>query len=231
MGFEPIKKLKVAEQVVGAIREAIVAGKYQEGDSLPSERELATQFGVNRSSIREAMLRLEAWGLVNIRQGGATRVRDLFYGAGLQVLPFLIAPNGKLDEDIVDDILPVRTMFLSWTAEIAANAARPEHVQRLDEMVDELEAAKSTAEIQRLDFAFFEGLVLAGDNRVLGLFTRVLGDIVNKNEAHLRFLYPSTRFDLRHHRATVEAISAGDAKAAGAAMRAYGDSAHERRQR
>ena len=223
MAFERVKRLKVAEQVVGAIREAIVAGKYREGDSLPSERDLAAQFGVNRSSIREALLRLEAWGLVQIKQGGATRVRDVFYSAGLQILPFLIAPDGELNEALVADIMSVRVMFLSWTAELAAKNATDEDIAELHKLVDKLQKARTVATIQRLDWAFFERLVEASRNRVLGLFTNALGDIYRRNTKHLRFLYPTTEFDTQHHEAAVAAIEAGDHLAAGAAMRAYAE--------
>jgi fatty acid metabolism transcriptional regulator FadR len=223
MAFERVKRLKVAEQVVGAIREAIVAGKYREGDSLPSERDLAAQFGVNRSSIREALLRLEAWGLVQIKQGGATRVRDVFYSAGLQILPFLIAPDGELDKALVADIMSVRVMFLSWTAELAAKNATDEDIAALHELLGKLRDAHAVATIQRLDWAFFERLALASRNRVLGLFTNALGDIYRRNEKHLRFLYRTAELDTRHHEAAVAAIEARDALAAGRAMRAYGE--------
>jgi fatty acid metabolism transcriptional regulator FadR len=223
MAFERVKRLKVAEQVVGAIRAAIVGGKYREGDSLPSERDLAAQFGVNRSSIREALLRLESWGLVHIKQGGATRVRDVFYSAGLQMLPFLIAPDGELNQQLVADVMSVRVMFLSWTAELAAENATDEDVAALHELLDKLRDAHAIATIQRLDWAFFERLVQASRNRVLGLFTNALGDIYRRNEKHLRFLYRTAEFNTRHHEATVAAIEAGDALAAGRAMRAYGE--------
>ena len=91
MSFAPVKRLKLAEQLASSIRSAIIQGTYGPGDTLPSERDLAGQFEVNRSSVREAILRLEAWGLVEVKQGGGTRVRDFLTSAGLQVLPFLTA--------------------------------------------------------------------------------------------------------------------------------------------
>ena len=48
----------VAEQIAGKLRQAIIEGRLRPGDSLPSERDLADQYDVNRSSIREAMKRL-----------------------------------------------------------------------------------------------------------------------------------------------------------------------------
>lgn len=225
MAFEPIKKLKVAEQVAGIIREAIVGGSYRKGDSLPSERELATQFGVNRSSIREALMRLEAWGLVDIKQGGATRVRDVFYSAGLQILPYLVAPNGRLDGELVGDILAVRAMLMAWTARLAAEHATDDDVAQLEEVLQRLDAATELSDIQRIDFEFFEGLVATSHNKVLSLFTNALRDIYRENASHLRFLYSARPFDLAPHRQAVEAIAAGDGDRAAAAMKAYGERA------
>ncbi len=67
----------VADRLAASLRTSIVRGRLRPGDPLPSERELADQYEVNRSSVREAMKRLEAWGLVKIRHGGATRVERL----------------------------------------------------------------------------------------------------------------------------------------------------------
>ena len=80
---------KIADRIATTLRRAIVAGQLRPGDALPSERELADEYDVNRSSIREAIRRLETWGLVKIRQGSATRVSDFFVSAGLDMVPHL----------------------------------------------------------------------------------------------------------------------------------------------
>jgi fatty acid metabolism transcriptional regulator FadR len=219
--FSPVKRLKVAEQIVSAIRGAIVKGQYEEGDSLPSERELATQFGVNRSSIREALLRLEAWGLVHIRQGGATRVRNVFYSAGVHILPYLIAPDGRIDAPLLADILSVRGMFLAWTAEQAALRASAQDVATLRSVVDQLGASESPTVAQQLDFDFFERLVKVSGNRVLTLFTNSLREIYLENSKTLLFLYQALPFDISMHRETVDAIERGDSDTAAAAMKQY----------
>ncbi len=223
MAFERVKRLKVAEQVVGAIRGAIVRGQYRAGDTLPSERTLATQFGVNRSSVREALLRLEAWGLVHIKQGGATRVRDVFYSAGLHILPYLVAPDDRIDGALLRDVLSVRVMFLAWTAERAATHATATDVQALRATMAQLTDATEPERLQRLDFEFFEQLVAAGRNRVLTLFTNALHEIYDVNREHMLFLYKTLPFDASQHRRAIEAIEAGDGTAAAAAMRAYGE--------
>ena len=152
MRFAPIKKVKVSAQVAGSIRDAIVGGDYQPGDTLPPERDLADQLGVNRSSIREAMLRLEAWGLVEIKHGAGARVANFLSTAGLQLLPFLLAPGGQLDPKWLIDLLELRVLLLGWTASQATLRADPEAILELEQILEEIEAADAVSKVQELDF-------------------------------------------------------------------------------
>ncbi|MCU7726309.1 GntR family transcriptional regulator [Actinoplanes sp. KI2] len=118
MTFEPLSRHSVSDQVFGRLRDAIVSGRYPSGDSLPSERELATAFGVNRHAIREALRRLQQLGLVRVSQGGATRVLDWRATAGLDLAMTLAGS---------EDVLPVETLIrdvLEMRACIGADAAR-----------------------------------------------------------------------------------------------------------
>ena len=68
----PVRKLY--QQIARQIAAAIAAGRYAPGDKLPSERELADDFGVSRPTIRDAMIALEFQGLVEARQGSGVYV-------------------------------------------------------------------------------------------------------------------------------------------------------------
>ena len=220
--FEPIERKGVGEQIAASLREAIVGGSLRAGDALPSERELATQYEVNRSSVREALRRLEAWGLVEIRQGGATRVRDFLVSAGLQVLPYLIEPRGRVDRAIVRDLLELRAMFLGWSAESAALRADAASVARLDELAGQMANVKArVTELQQLDYDFFEELVKASGNRVLVLMANVVREVYMRHRDRFLPVYAKDVFEPEHHRRTVAAIRARDPVAAAAAMRAH----------
>ncbi len=67
--IEPVRRLKVADAVAAQLAQLIRAGKYDEGQRLPGERVLSEQFGVGRSSMREALRSLEADGLVRVEHG------------------------------------------------------------------------------------------------------------------------------------------------------------------
>lgn len=223
MGFAPVKRLKVAEQIAAAIRDAIVGGNYDPGDKLPSERDLADQFQANRSTIREALHRLEANGMVEMRHGGGTRVRDFFASAGLQLLPWLVAPNGTFDPALLQDLMDLRGVLLKWTAEQAATKATEAGKQQLRSRLVALAAAKTPKARQQLDYDFFESLVHVTGNRVLGLLTNGVRQVYIVNSGAFLAMYADD-FQLQHHLDAVSAIERGDATAAGEAMARFAGS-------
>src|SRR5581483_9376653 len=69
-----ITKTRIYEQIVLQLQQEILSGQISPGARLPTERDLAVQFGVSRASIREALSVLQSRGLVESRQGGGTIV-------------------------------------------------------------------------------------------------------------------------------------------------------------
>lgn len=69
-GFSPIKPTRASSDVIAQIRAAILSGRFRPGDRLPTERELAQQFGVSRVTVRDALRALEAGGLIRVKVGG-----------------------------------------------------------------------------------------------------------------------------------------------------------------
>ncbi len=216
----------VAERIATTLRKAIVDGRLRPGEKLPSERELAGRYAVNRSSIREAMKRLEAWGLVKIRHGGATRVSELFLQKSSDLLPQLLELGAKVDPGVLKDLHEIRSLLLGWCAEQAALKADASSVQRLAELVEKLQAAKGERRaLQELDYAFFEQLVAITGNRLLALLGQVVRQVYLGQGLGFEALYAPRVFDLEHHKKAVEAIRRRDAQAAGAAMRLHALSA------
>jgi len=225
--FQPVTRNRVADQVAGAIRDAILTGDYPPGRRLPAERELAQQFDVNRSSVREALHRLEAWGLVDVRHGGGATVSDFLAASGLHVLPWLLAPNGQTDPKLLRDLLDIRVALLEFTARKAATRATPADLNALDAALAGLRAAGGPAEVQEADFVFFEALIAASDNLVLQLMSTAIGAAYRENRAMFTALYPDGPANTALHQTTVDAIRRSDPATAGDAMRSYGRAALE----
>jgi GntR family transcriptional repressor for pyruvate dehydrogenase complex len=219
-------KTGIAERLAGSLRTAIVGGRLRPGDPLPSERELADQYEVNRSSVREAMKRLDAWGLVKIRHGGATRVSDFLLSAGLDLLPYLVEADGPVDPSVLRELHEIRAMLLGWCAEQAARKADPASIQRLEALARQLAASRGRpAEAQELDYEFFETLVQITGNRPLLLFANVVRGVYLRGRQRFLSLYARDVFDPRLHQRAVDAIRAHEPLAAGAAMREHAASA------
>src|SRR5213595_456802 len=68
--FAPIRPTRASSDVIAQIRRAILSGQYRPGDRLPTERDMAQQFGVSRVTVRDALRALEAHGLVRVKVGG-----------------------------------------------------------------------------------------------------------------------------------------------------------------
>lgn len=219
--FVPLRRERLADQVAVALRDAIVAGTYQPGDRLPPERELALRFGVNRSSVREALQQLSAWGLVDVRHGGGATVADLLGEAGLQMLPWLLAPDGRVDPRLMADLLEVRVALLGLTGELAARNAGDDDLAELTEITDRLAQAVGSRAIQALDYEFFEVLVRAGGNRVLQLVAAAIGRVYRENHEQFLALYRDDRIEPLPHRTTIAAIAERDPDRARAAMAGY----------
>lgn len=216
----------VTDRIADSLRASILKGRLQPGEALPSERDLAERFDVNRSSVREAVRRLEAWGLVQVRHGGATRVRDFLLSASLDLLPHLFEGPGAVDPEILRDLHEVRAMLLGWSAEQAALKADPASVARLDELVRRMgEGLGRPAVLQALDYDFFQQLVAISGNRVIALVANVVRDVYMSGRDRFLGMYEAEVFDLSHHRLAVQAIRARDPQAAGEAMRAHARSA------
>lgn len=74
--IEPVSRLKVADSVAAQLVRLVTGGAYQPGERLPAERDLAAQFGVGRSSMREALRSVEADGLLRIEHGVGAFVQE-----------------------------------------------------------------------------------------------------------------------------------------------------------
>src|SRR3954470_25047733 len=106
----------VSDRVFASLLEAVLSGRYEPGEKLPTQRALAADLGVTMSSLREALKRLEQMGLVEVRHGDAMRVRDWRRHGGLDVLAHVLFRSGGLDASVLSDLLEARVAMLSEVA-------------------------------------------------------------------------------------------------------------------
>lgn len=117
-----------AATIAQQLRGQILGGKYEAGERLPSERDLAARTGANRSSVREALKQLQQQGMIEIKRGGGARVVPM-ERTGLGVLQHLLAVDAP-DPAIVQQWMDVWRLVLSGSARLAVERATDTEKQR-----------------------------------------------------------------------------------------------------
>jgi DNA-binding FadR family transcriptional regulator len=210
-------KLASAE-VHGRLQAQILGGELAPGDRVPSERTLSDELGVNRHAIREGLKRLQQAGLIEINQGGATRVLDWRRSAGLDLLLDLMQHGEEPPRGLVRSVLEMRASVgvdavrrcidragEDRRAEIAASAAA---------LAD---ATESGGEPPVGDYVELWGEIVDGSgNLAYRLALNSLNAALDSLPALAAELTPDDPADLRR---LGEAIGGGDADAAVAVAR------------
>jgi GntR family transcriptional repressor for pyruvate dehydrogenase complex len=174
MALHRVNRRSVPEDVFEQIVSEVLSGEIQPGEPLPSERRLAEVLGVSRPAVREALKRLTAVGLVEVRQGDATTVRDFRHHAGLDLLPRLLIRDGELDLSVVRSILETRLHNGPKVAELAARRRRPELGALIDEVLQKLAVEDDPVERQRLALTFWDHVVDGADSITFRLMYNTL---------------------------------------------------------
>ncbi|MGK2868210.1 MAG: FadR/GntR family transcriptional regulator, partial [Mycobacterium sp.] len=187
---------------------------------LPSERRLAEVLGVSRPAIREALKRLTSIGLVEIRQGDATTVRDFRRHAGLDLLPRLLFQAGELDTAVVRSILETRLHNGPKIAELAALRHGPELAGLLDAAIDALTTDADPVGKQQHALAFWDHLVDAADSIAFRLMYNTLRATYEPALPALAVMMAAEVGRPEAYRAIAAAVQSGDADTAAAAARA-----------
>lgn len=219
MALQPVNRRSVPEDVFEQILTDVLSGEMQPGESLPSERRLAEVLGVSRPAVREALKRVAAAGLVEVRQGDATTVRDFRRHAGLDLLPRLLVRGGELDTSVVRSILEARLHNGPKVAELAARRRPPELVERLEASIRDLESDADPVGQQRHALAFWDHVVDGADSIVFRLMFNTLRAAYEPALPALAAMMAAEVGRSESYRDLARAIGAGDPVAAQAAAR------------
>jgi DNA-binding FadR family transcriptional regulator len=165
--LQPVQRQCLSDAVFEQIRDQILRGERRPGSPLPAERALCEALGVNRSAVREALRRLEQAGLVLVRQGDTSRVRDFRETASLDLLPsLLLTPDGRFDPRVVRSILEMRSALGPDAARLAAARGGPACAQLLDAVVDAMRADVADLTAMQLHATAYWGHLVDGSENV-----------------------------------------------------------------
>lgn len=219
MVLQPVNRRSVPEDVFEQIVAEVLSGDMRPGEALPSERRLAEVLGVSRPAVREAIKRLTEAGLVEVRHGDATTVRDFRRHAGLDLLPRLLIRSGELDVAVVRSILETRLHNGPKIAELAATRRRPDVPDLLDAAIIALAAEDDQVERQRHALRFWDGVVDGADSIVYRLMYNNLRATYEPALEALAAMMSEEVGRPELYRRVADAIRRGDAPAAERASR------------
>jgi GntR family transcriptional repressor for pyruvate dehydrogenase complex len=214
----PIARQGVVDALVARLRADVLADRYPPGSYLPPERNLAARYGVTRTSLKHALVRLVETGLLETRHGVGTRVRDYRREAGADLLPILVAEAGP---DWLGEIFQARREIGALVAARAASHATPGQRERLRELVIEVRSAPSGDAAQRTECEVHRTLAAACNNRVYALLVNSLLRAYDEVRPLFAGPFADPVAAAARLEGLVEAVSAGDAVAAHAAAEAY----------
>jgi GntR family transcriptional repressor for pyruvate dehydrogenase complex len=214
------EKSGVAQSIVARMLDLIRTGMLRAGDRLPSERELIEILNISRPSLREALRALSMLGVVDTRHGGGAYVTDLEARTLLAPLDFFLS----LSPTNFADAFESRRIVEVEIARRAAERATADTVGELNSMLSAHERVlRDPVGFRILDSRFHARLWAAAENIVL---ERIAHGLYNMGLDYRRRATESPlliRRSLGEHTRIVQAIAAGDAAEAAAAMRLHVD--------
>jgi GntR family transcriptional regulator, transcriptional repressor for pyruvate dehydrogenase complex len=172
MQFDPITRRTLSGEVREALHERIRSGELAPGSQLPSERSLCEQFGVARTSVREAIQGLVSLGLIE-RRGNRSYVAELLPGVGLD----------DQRKRSVTDIFEVRRLVEVPMAELAACRATDEQRAEVARIARTFKADMSLEQFRAADHRFHEAVAAACGNPSLAeLYGKVLDTLFRSTD-------------------------------------------------
>jgi GntR family transcriptional repressor for pyruvate dehydrogenase complex len=217
--YKAIQAERLYEQVVEQIEERILSGDLHTGDQLPSERQLAEQLNVSRTVVREAVKALSQKGLVEIRTGRGTFIKDGTPEAVRHSLNLMM----RFEQDAGPHwLVEVREIIEPEIAALAASRINEKRLLTLKEAIAEMDASLDRIEDYiAADLKFHSALAEATDNPLILKLVDTIVDLLQEQRAKIGV---TTNGPLRaqiHHKQIFEAIERRDPESARREMRAH----------
>jgi GntR family transcriptional repressor for pyruvate dehydrogenase complex len=219
--YTPIQSVKVFEQVAEQIEKRILDGELHSGDRLPTERELAEQFHVSRTAVREAMKILAQKGLVDMRPGRGTIVIDGAHEAMQNSID--LAMKLKLGEvGGSDNLVEVREILEIEIAALAAARATEKEIVAMREAVRVMDENLNDADaFISADNNFHEALAQGTQNTLILILVNSIVNLLSEQRKQIFEVEGGPQRGQVHHKRILESISRRDPEAARVAMRAH----------
>ena len=217
--YKIVQSSRLYEQIVEQIEQSVQRGDLKPGDQLPAERELAEQFGVSRTAVREAVKALREKGLVEAYPGKGTFITS---GSSNPMRQSIDRMMRSAQVDATSSLVEVREILEPEIAALAAVRATEENLNSLRKSVAVMDAAKRDPDAYiEADLDFHLELAEAAANPlILSLIDSIVGVL---REQRMRIFEVDGGPDRGqyHHKKILEAMEHQDTQGAREAMRAH----------
>ncbi len=215
--YLPVQSERLYEQIVNQIEARISDGHLKVGEKLPSEFELADQFEVSRTAIREAVKILRQKGLIDILPGKGTFVTNGTPVAMQQSFDML-RKFGSIEGYL--NLVEVREIMEPQIAEIAAGRITEEYILAMKEAFEAMESANENADIfVEADLDFHLALAEATQNPLIPALMDTIIGLLREQRKQTALVEGGLRRGQTHHKRILEAIIQRDPQAARVAMK------------
>ncbi|ADN74583.1 transcriptional regulator, GntR family [Ferrimonas balearica DSM 9799] len=207
MTYRRINQPKLSDVILKELEKMILEGSLKPGQKLPPERELAVQFEVSRPSLREAIQKLEAKGVLTRRQGGGTYVKQQLWNSLADPLVELLASNPESQYDLLEFRYATEGMMAYYAA---ARGTDADHAQMRQKM-DTIKSVQGDTEAEAQAIVdFYRSIAEASHNVAMLHLVLSLTPLLVRNVAeNLELLYRrerSSEVANTHREALLEAI-------------------------
>lgn len=217
--YKEIQHGRLYEKIVDQIENRIFNGGLKPGDRLPSELELARQFCVSRTAVREAMKALSQKGLIVVQPGRGTFIIDSTSSAMRNSID-LFVKIGSIDGIV--DLIEVREILEPEIAAMAAKRATSDQIAEMVEAIDAMDKALNDPEaFIEADLDFHLALAKATHNTLIPILIDSLVDLLREHRKRAASVNGGIERSQPHHKQILEAVQNGDAESAREMMRQH----------
>lgn len=219
--FAPLRTQTTVEQIVDQLLTAIALGEFQVGDRMPTERELAAQLTVSRTTVREATAQLSALGIIEVRRGrgGGAFVREAWTNETAAAARRTLTADWPQLRSLLD----LRSLVEGLVAATAAERVSAADRRRIVEALAAHAAATRPQETRASDRELHLAIAHAADNPYLLQLRDDLAAAIGLRFGSDPYVDDPviTRRAVRQHRELVDAIFSRDAQRSSAVARRH----------
>jgi GntR family transcriptional repressor for pyruvate dehydrogenase complex len=173
-----VKRARVADQIIGTLRDRILSNGIPSGSRLPTERELATEFGVSGPTVRESLRALTWLGLVEVRHGSGAYIRtdsDAILSGPLAMLM-------QLESVSLDEVMGLIQVLNLYAADLAVESATDEDIALVREAAERSAQCNSLNDAEQAGIAFLVALSDASHHPLVAALCRFLTSLLIRLE-------------------------------------------------